>query len=92
MYGRYFGLPRQPKRERADRPLAFAPWEDRADTRVDALSGGMRRRPTTARSVISEPDVLVPDEPTTGPDPQARHALWERLYELKERGVTLTGH
>src|SRR5207237_6639831 len=62
---------------------------DRADSRVEPLSGGMKRRLTIARSLVNEPDVLLLDEPTTGLDPQARHTVWDRLFRLKQRGVTL---
>jgi lipooligosaccharide transport system ATP-binding protein len=89
IYGRYFDLPRKVVRERADRLLEFAQLAERADDRVEPLSGGMKRRLTIARSLINEPDLLLLDEPTTGLDPQARHALWDRLYRLKQQGVTL---
>ncbi|MFM8523058.1 MAG: ATP-binding cassette domain-containing protein, partial [Actinomycetota bacterium] len=59
------------------------------DVKVDALSGGMKRRLTIARALVSEPDILMLDEPTTGLDPQARHILWDRLFRVKEDGVTL---
>ncbi|WP_405141004.1 ABC transporter ATP-binding protein [Sphaerisporangium sp. NBC_01403] len=89
MYGHYFGLSRRVLAERATRLLEFAQLEDKAGDRVEALSGGMRRRLTIARSLINEPDVLLLDEPTTGLDPQARHVLWDRLFRLKQQGVTL---
>ncbi len=89
IYGRYFDLPRPLIRERADELLAFAQLQERADERVEPLSGGMKRRLTIARSLINQPDVLLLDEPTTGLDPQARHVLWDRLYRLKQQGVTL---
>jgi lipooligosaccharide transport system ATP-binding protein len=89
VYGRYFGLPRALIRQRSRELLAFVQLGDRASASVDALSGGMRRRLTIARSLINQPDVLLLDEPTTGLDPQARHVLWERLFQLKHRGVTL---
>ena len=89
MYGRYFDLPRTVIRDRIDELLDFAQLTDRRDAIVDDLSGGMKRRLTIARALINEPDVLLLDEPTTGLDPQARHALWDRLYRLKKRGVTL---
>jgi lipooligosaccharide transport system ATP-binding protein len=94
IYGRYFGLPVAVIRERAAELLAFARLEDRRDSRVDPLSGGMKRRLTIARALVNEPEVLLLDEPTTGLDPQARHLLWERLYRLKREGVTqvLTTH
>jgi lipooligosaccharide transport system ATP-binding protein len=89
IYGRYFDLPKKVTRERAERLLEFAQLTDRANDRVDPLSGGMKRRLTIARSLISDPDLLILDEPTTGLDPQARHLLWDRLYRLKQDGVTL---
>jgi len=89
IYGRYFDLPRRRIRERADELLEFAQLSERADDRVEPLSGGMKRRLTIARALINDPDLLLLDEPTTGLDPQARHALWDRLYRLKQRGVTL---
>lgn len=88
-YGRYFGLPGKFLRPRADELLEFAQLTQRAKARVDALSGGMKRRLTIARALINDPRMLLLDEPTTGLDPQARHILWDRLYRLKERGVTL---
>lgn len=94
VYGRYFGLPRARVRERADELLEFARLSDRAKSRVDELSGGMRRRLTIGRSLVNDPDLLLLDEPTTGLDPQARHTLWDQLYRLKQAGVTqiLTTH
>lgn len=89
LYGRYFGLPRPLLKERAAELLEFARLTDRKDDRVDPLSGGMKRRLTIARALINDPDLVILDEPTTGLDPQARHLLWERLYGLKRRGVTL---
>ncbi len=89
VYGRYFDLPRRLIRERADELLDFVQLSERARDRVESLSGGMRRRLTIARSLVSEPELLILDEPTTGLDPQARHLLWDRLYRLRRRGVTL---
>ncbi|HEY1828714.1 MAG TPA: ABC transporter ATP-binding protein [Acidimicrobiales bacterium] len=89
IYGRYFDLPRKVIRQRADQLLEFAQLTERAHDRVDPLSGGMKRRLTIARALISDPDLLILDEPTTGLDPQARHLLWDRLYRLKQDGVTL---
>lgn len=89
LYGRYFGLPRPLLKERAAELLEFARLTDRKHDRVDPLSGGMKRRLTIARALINDPDLVLLDEPTTGLDPQARHLLWERLYGLKRRGVTL---
>ena len=89
IYGRYFGLSRAEVRKRADELLEFAQLTERADDLVEPLSGGMKRRLTIARSLINEPTVLLLDEPTTGLDPQARHLLWDRLYRLKQQGVTL---
>ncbi len=88
-YGRYFGIPRAALRKKADELLAFAQLEQRADAKVDDLSGGMKRRLTIARALINDPRILLLDEPTTGLDPQARHILWDRLFRLKEQGTTL---
>jgi len=89
VYGRYFGLPRSIIRERAERLLEFVQLGDRAKEKVDSLSGGMKRRLTIARALINDPEILILDEPTTGLDPQARHVVWDRLYRLKQQGVTL---
>jgi lipooligosaccharide transport system ATP-binding protein len=89
VYGRYFGLPRGLLRERARELLEFVQLLERADDKVEPLSGGMKRRLTIARALVNEPEVLLLDEPTTGLDPQARHAVWDRLFRLKQRGVTL---
>lgn len=89
VYGRYFGLSTKELSPLADELLEFAQLTEKATAKVDSLSGGMKRRLTIARSLINSPQVLLLDEPTTGLDPQARHVLWDRLYRLKERGVTL---
>src|SRR6478736_2864694 len=89
LYGRYFGLPRAECNRRADELLEFAQLTERQNDEVEPLSGGMKRRLTIARALINEPALLLLDEPTTGLDPQARHLLWDRLYRLKQRGVTL---
>jgi lipooligosaccharide transport system ATP-binding protein len=89
IYGRYFDLPRAEIRERAAELLDFVQLSDRRDSRVDPLSGGMKRRLTIARALLNRPELMLLDEPTTGLDPQARHLLWDRLYQLKRSGVTL---
>jgi lipooligosaccharide transport system ATP-binding protein len=89
IYGRYFGLKRPVIRERLAGLLEFAQLQDKAEDQVETLSGGMRRRLTIARALINEPEILLLDEPTTGLDPQARHVLWDRLFRLKQNGVTL---
>jgi len=89
MYGRYFGLPYSYLRPRADDLLEFAQLTEKSNEKVDNLSGGMKRRLTIARALVNEPRILLLDEPTTGLDPQARHILWDRLFRLKEQGVTL---
>jgi lipooligosaccharide transport system ATP-binding protein len=89
IYGRYFGLSRRELRVRAAELLEFVQLEERADDPVEPLSGGMKRRLTIARSLVNNPDVLLLDEPTTGLDPQARHVVWDRLFRLKQQGVTL---
>ncbi|GAA4209532.1 ABC transporter ATP-binding protein [Actinocatenispora rupis] len=89
IYARYFGIPRAVAQRRAAELLDFVQLADRAGDRVEPLSGGMKRRLTIARSLVNEPELVLLDEPTTGLDPQARHLVWERLYRLKQRGVTL---
>jgi lipooligosaccharide transport system ATP-binding protein len=89
VYGSYFGIRKAEVASRADELLDFVQLGDKAKARVEDLSGGMKRRLTVARSLINEPDLLLLDEPTTGLDPQARHLLWDRLFRLKARGVTL---
>lgn len=89
IHGRYFDLPRKVIRERIDELLRFAELSERRDDKVDPLSGGMKRRLVIARGLINQPKLLLLDEPTTGLDPQARHILWDRLYRLKQEGVTL---
>jgi len=89
IYGRYFDLSHREAGRRADELLEFVQLDERGKDQVEPLSGGMKRRLTIARSLINEPDLLLLDEPTTGLDPQARHLLWDRLYRLKQRGVTL---
>ena len=89
VYGRYFGLPLSYLKPKADELLEFAQLTEKATAKVQSLSGGMKRRLTIARGLVNEPKVLLLDEPTTGLDPQARHILWDRLFRLKEQGVTL---
>ena len=89
IYGRYFGLSRKFLKGKTEELLAFAQLEEKRNAKVESLSGGMKRRLTIARALVSEPEILMLDEPTTGLDPQARHILWDRLFRLKEDGVTL---
>jgi lipooligosaccharide transport system ATP-binding protein len=89
IYGRYFGIPRAEVRRRCDELLDFVQLTEKASAKVEDLSGGMKRRLTIARSLINRPEVLLLDEPTTGLDPQARHVVWDRLFRLKQQGVTL---
>lgn len=89
IYGRYFGLSRRYLKQRIEELIDFAQLREKRDVKVDALSGGMKRRLTIARGLVNEPEILMLDEPTTGLDPQARHVLWDRLFRLKEQGVTL---
>ncbi len=89
IYGRYFGLPLPYVKRRAEELLEFAQLTEKRKSRVDGLSGGMKRRLTIARGLINAPKAMLLDEPTTGLDPQARHVLWDRLFRLKEEGTTL---
>jgi lipooligosaccharide transport system ATP-binding protein len=88
-YARYFRIPRRLARQRADELLDFVQLADRATSKVEPLSGGMKRRLTIARALVNQPEIVLLDEPTTGLDPQARHLVWERLFRLKQQGVTL---
>lgn len=88
-YARFFGIPRKVARARAAELLDFVQLTERADSKVEPLSGGMKRRLTIARALVNEPEIVLLDEPTTGLDPQARHLVWERLFRLKQQGVTL---
>jgi lipooligosaccharide transport system ATP-binding protein len=88
IYGRYFDLPRAECRAKADELIDFVQLVEKRGSKVDSLSGGQKRRVSIARSLINDPELLLLDEPTTGLDPQARHVLWDRLYQLKERGAT----
>jgi lipooligosaccharide transport system ATP-binding protein len=89
MYARYFDVPRDTAARRIDELLEFVQLSHRARDKVEPLSGGMKRRLTIARALVNQPDLMLLDEPTTGLDPQARHLVWDRLYRLKQRGVTL---
>ena len=89
VYGRYFDLPRKLVRRRADELLEFVELTEKARSKVEQLSGGMKRRLLIARALINDPEIVVLDEPTTGLDPQARHLVWERLRELVREGKTL---
>jgi lipooligosaccharide transport system ATP-binding protein len=88
-YARFFSIPRRVARQRADELIDFVQLSERRDSKVDDLSGGMKRRLTIARALINQPEMVLLDEPTTGLDPQARHLVWERLFRLKQQGVTL---
>ncbi|HET6467000.1 MAG TPA: ATP-binding cassette domain-containing protein [Geminicoccaceae bacterium] len=89
VYGDYFGLPRAAVAERVPRLLAFMQLTERGGSQVMQLSGGMKRRLVIARALISDPELVILDEPTTGLDPQARVLIWRQLLELKRQGRTL---
>jgi lipooligosaccharide transport system ATP-binding protein len=89
VYGRYFGLSRKWLKVKIEELLDFAQLQEKRNSKADDLSGGMQRRLAIARGLVNEPEILLLDEPTTGLDPQARHILWDRLFRLKEQGVTL---
>ena len=89
IYGRYFGLSRKFMKNKIEELIEFAQLKEKRNAKTEELSGGMKRRLTIARALVNEPDILMLDEPTTGLDPQARHVLWDRLFRLKEQGVTL---
>lgn len=89
IFARFFGTAPKKAGDRADELLRFMNLTEKAGARVDELSGGMKRRLVVARSLISNPDVLLLDEPTTGLDPQARHSLWETIRSLRREGKTI---
>ena len=89
VYGRYFGLSRKFLKAKVEELLEFAQLQEKRNNKAEELSGGMQRRLAIARGLVNEPEILMLDEPTTGLDPQARHILWDRLFRLKEQGVTL---
>ena len=89
IYGRFFGIPADILKSRITELLEFSSLQDKANSRISELSGGMRRRLTLARALINKPKLLILDEPTTGLDPQARQAIWQKLRELKKQGITL---
>jgi lipooligosaccharide transport system ATP-binding protein len=94
VYGRYFGMADAAIRARIPELLDFAGLAQRADTRIQTLSGGMKRRLTLARALVNDPELIFLDEPTTGLDPQARHVIWDRLRQLIAQGrtIVLTTH
>jgi lipooligosaccharide transport system ATP-binding protein len=89
VYGRYYDLPRKLILQRAEELLEFVQLTEKADSKVEQLSGGMKRRLLIARALINDPEIVVLDEPTTGLDPQARHLVWDRLHALTVEGKTL---
>jgi lipooligosaccharide transport system ATP-binding protein len=89
VYGRYFGMRSQDIAARVPELLDFAGLAGRGDAKINALSGGMKRRLTLARALVNDPQIVFMDEPTTGLDPQARHLIWERLRRLTQQGKTL---
>jgi lipooligosaccharide transport system ATP-binding protein len=88
-YARYYHIPSDVAKKRAKDLLEFMQLTEKADTEIDNLSGGMKRRLIVARALINEPSLLILDEPTTGLDPQARHLIWERIRELQKNGTTI---
>ncbi|HTY47511.1 MAG TPA: ATP-binding cassette domain-containing protein [Methanomassiliicoccales archaeon] len=89
VYASYFGIDKETAQKKAEELLRFMQLTEKKDAKIDEISGGMKRRLTIARALINDPKVLILDEPTTGLDPQARHVIWDKIRELKERGVTV---
>ena len=88
VYARFFNIPSSVARDRSKELLDFMELTEKRSARVSELSGGMRRRLLISRAMMNNPDLMILDEPTTGLDPQARHLVWDKLFELKRRGVT----
>ncbi len=89
VHSRYYDIPKRVAEERATRLLEFVALKEKRDVVILQLSGGMKKRLVLARALLSEPEIIILDEPTTGLDPQARHLIWDRLEELKQQGVTI---
>lgn len=89
VYARYFGIPSDSAKKKASELLEFMHLSDKKDSMIDSLSGGMKRRLIVARALVNDPEIVILDEPTTGLDPQARHMIWDKVRELKKRGVTI---
>lgn len=89
IYGRYFSMSRREIEARIPHLLRFVELEGKKDAKIESLSGGMKRRLVIARALIQDPRLIILDEPTTGLDPQVRHAIWSRLFALKKEGKTL---
>jgi len=89
VYARYFDIPKKISSSKAWQLLKFVEIEDKANVKIDSLSGGMKRRLLLARALINNPELLILDEPTVGLDPHSRHSVWKSLDELKFRGITL---
>lgn len=89
VYARYYGISKRDALAGVEESLQLFQLAEKANARVDDLSGGMKRRLVIARALVHNPQIVVLDEPTTGLDPQARHLVWQKLRLLKNRGVTM---
>jgi lipooligosaccharide transport system ATP-binding protein len=89
VFSKFFDIPSKEAKKRVDELLEFVELTGKKDTKIDELSGGMKRRLLIARALINKPKVIIADEPTVGLDPAARHLVWQRLRALKKQGVTL---
>jgi lipooligosaccharide transport system ATP-binding protein len=89
IFARYFDIPKDQALHRADQLLKFMALDNRKNSRVADLSGGMLRRLALARALINNPDLLILDEPTTGLDPQSRHQVWNKLEDLRAKGLSV---
>jgi lipooligosaccharide transport system ATP-binding protein len=87
-FARYFAIPAGEANRRSLAILKSIQLEDKMKSKIDELSGGMKRRLLIGRGMINNPKILILDEPSIGLDPQARHMVWRKLKELKAQGVT----
>jgi len=84
-----YRIGRHDRQAAIERSLELANLTDRRDTRVDKLSGGMRRRLLIARALVHQPRLVLMDEPTVGLDPQVRQQLWALIDRLRHEGTTI---
>jgi lipooligosaccharide transport system ATP-binding protein len=89
IYSKFYGIPKGEAKNRIDTLLRFMELDDKKESKIKELSGGMKRRLIIARALLNNPRLLILDEPTTGLDPQVRHLIWNKIRQLKNNGTTI---